>query len=145
MDEARPDVGDVYPSLTYADAGAAIEWLCAAFGFERRLVVPRPDGGVLHSELTLGRAVVMVSSPKPEQGRVAPGEAGASFGLSVFVADPDAHHARAAAHGAEVVRPPQDEEYGARGYQARDPEGHAWYFGDYRPGAWWDGAGEAGA
>lgn len=140
MSSSTSDVGDVYPSLTYADAAAAIEWLCAAFGFERRLLVPGEEGDVRHSELSLGRAVVMVSSPKPEQGRGAP-EGTFSTALSVYVADPDAHHARAVAHGAEVVHELQDEEYGARGYQARDLEGRLWYFGNYRPGAWWDAGG----
>jgi len=139
MSPESHDVGDVYPSLTYADASAAIEWLCAAFGFERRLLVPGDDGDVRHSELSLGRAVVMVSSPKPDQGRVAP-TGHCSSALSVYVADPDAHYERAVAHGAEVVHALQDEEYGARGYQVLDLEGRLWYFGSYRPGRWWNTA-----
>ena len=31
-----------------------------------------------------------------------------------------------------------DEEYGARGYMAADPEGHVWFFSNYSPGEWWD-------
>lgn len=31
---------NIYPSLCYDDAPAAIEWLCGAFGFTKRLVVP---------------------------------------------------------------------------------------------------------
>ena len=133
---------NLFPSLTYDDAPAAIEWLCRAFGFTQRLVVPGPDGSVIHSELSLGPGVVMVSSPKPETGRVGPrGLGGVSQALSVFVEDPDAHYERARAAGAKVVRELQDEEHGARGYMVTDPEGHVWYFGDYRPGAYWeDGA-----
>ena len=44
------------------------------------------------------------------------------------VDDPDAHHAKAVAEGANVIRPLQDEPYGARGYMAEDPEGHQWFF-----------------
>ncbi len=131
----------IYPSLTYADAPAAIDFLCRAFGFERRLVVPGPGGTVLHSELSLGpEVVVMVSSPKPEQRRLAPADLGpgTAHALSLWVPDPDAHHARAVAAGARILRDLQDEEYGGRGYMAADPEGHPWYFGSYRPGAWWD-------
>lgn len=131
------DAPTICPSLTYADAPAAIEWLCRAFGFTRRLVVPREDGGVLHSELSLGAGVVMVSSPKGEQGRVPPRDAVTSHALTVYVADPDAHFAQARAAGAEILQEPKDEDYGARGYMARDPGGHVWYFGDYRPGAYW--------
>ena len=130
----------IYPSLTYDDAPAAIEWLCRAFGFTQRLRVPGPEGSVMHSELSFGDAVVMVSSPKPEQGHVAPPKGGPVHGtLSLFVEDPDAHYARAKEAGAKIVHDLTDEEYGARGYMAQDPGGHLWYFATYRPGAWWGG------
>jgi len=138
---ATPVVGDVYPSLIYDDAAAAIDWLCRAFGFVRRLVVPGPGGRVEHSELTLGAAVVMVSSPKPETGRISPrGLAGVPQALSLRIDDPDAHYRRARSHGAAILRELRDEDYGSRGYMAKDPEGHLWYFGTYRPGAHWSDA-----
>jgi uncharacterized glyoxalase superfamily protein PhnB len=49
------------------------------------------------------------------------------------VADPDEHHRRAVEAGAEIVRPLEDTDYGARGYTARDPEGNLWSFGNYQP------------
>jgi len=129
---------NIYPSLTYDDAGAAIEWLCKAFGFAARLVVPGPDGGVLHSELSLGPGVIMVSSPKPGVGRVGPRRAeGVHEALCVRVDDPDAHYDRAKAEGAEILQELRDEDYGSRGYMVRDPGGHHWYFGTYHPGAHW--------
>ena len=131
-------VGDVYPSLTYDDATAAVEWLCRTFGFTRRLVVAGPNERIEHSELTLGAAVIMVSSPKPEMGRVSPRHLpGVSQALSIRIDDPDAHYLQAKAAGAVIMRDLKDEEYGSRGYMARDPEGHVWYFGTYRPGAHW--------
>jgi uncharacterized glyoxalase superfamily protein PhnB len=134
-------VGDVYPSLTYDDAAAAIDWLCRAFGFTRRLVVPGADGRIEHSELSLGAAVIMVSSPKPETGRVGPRSLpGVSQALSVRVTDPDSHYLGAQAAGARILRELRDEEYGSRGYMAADPEGHVWYFGTYQPGAHWSDA-----
>ncbi len=131
----------IYPSLSYDDAAAAIEWLCRAFGFSKRLVVPGPDGGVVHSELSLGDGgVIMVSSAKPEQGRVSPrGLPAVNQAICVQVDDPDSHFARAKEAGAIVLQELRDEEYGSRGYMVRDPEGHQWYFGTYRPGAYWDG------
>jgi uncharacterized glyoxalase superfamily protein PhnB len=129
---------DIYPSLTYDDAHAAIDWLCRAFGFTKRFVVDGPDQRVEHSELSLGTGVVMIGSPKPADGHLSPRTLGAvSQGISVFVEDPDAHHATAIASGARIVRPLRTEEYGARGYMAADPEGHVWYFGNYRPGEYW--------
>ena len=133
-------VGDVYPSLIYDNAPAAIDWLCKAFGFTRRLVVPGPNERIEHSELSIGAAVIMVSSPKPEMGRVSPkGLPGASQALSIYVDDPDAHYKKAKAAGAVILRELRDD-HGARGYMAKDPEGHIWYFGNYRPGAHWDDA-----
>jgi uncharacterized glyoxalase superfamily protein PhnB len=51
----------------------------------------------------------------------------------VYVDDVDAHCERARAAGAEILREPEDQDYGARDYTARDPEGHIWSFGNYRP------------
>jgi uncharacterized glyoxalase superfamily protein PhnB len=131
---------DIHPCLTYADAAAAIDWLCRVFGFEKRLVVPGENGTVVHSELSLGTGVVMVSSEKPEMGRFGPAHPqGGRTTLSVCVADPDGHYKRATGLGAKVLHPLKDEEYGARGYGAEDLEGHSWYFSNYRPGQYWEG------
>jgi uncharacterized glyoxalase superfamily protein PhnB len=56
----------VYPFLRYADARAAVDWLCDAFGFERHAVFDGPDGGVAHAELRLGSGVVMLGSRKDD-------------------------------------------------------------------------------
>ena len=65
-------------------------------------------------------------------GLGAPGQKPSS-GIYVRVADPDAHHARAKAAGAEIVMGLVDQEYGSREYAARDPEGYLWCFGTYQP------------
>jgi uncharacterized glyoxalase superfamily protein PhnB len=51
------------------------------------------------------------------------------------VNDPDAHHARAAAAGAEIVFGFTDQPYRSREYAALDPEGNVWAFGTDRPTA----------
>lgn len=137
--------GEIYPSLSYDDAQAAIEWLCRAFGYTKRLVVPGADGAVMHSELSLGSGVIMVSLARPDAGRLSPLHLkGVHQVLSVRIEDPDAHFARARAAGAVILQDLKDEEYGSRGYMAADPEGNQWYFGTYRPGAWWEGEDSAG-
>jgi len=130
---------DVYPSLTYEDAPAAIDWLCRAFGFTKRFVVSGTNNRVEHSELSYGTGVVMIGSPKEEERRVSPRKlAGTSQALSVFVEDPDAHHEVSVAAGARIVRELRTEAYGARGYMVLDLEDHVWYFGNYRPGQYWE-------
>lgn len=129
---------EIYPSLAYDDAPAAIDWLCRVFGFEKKLVVPGPDGSIMHSELAFRGAVVMISTSRAEERHVSPRQLkGTMSGLSLRIDDPDAHYARTKAAGGKITRDLQNEDYGSRGYMAEDPEGHRWYFGTYRPGAHW--------
>jgi len=122
---------NVFPCVKYADAPAAIDWLGRAFGFKRHFVVPGEGGAVSHAQLQIGAGLIMCGSetaPDPADPR-----ATAAFGIYVRVDDVDAHHARAAAAGAEVVVAPRDTGYGSRDYSARDLEGRLWCFGDYDP------------
>jgi uncharacterized glyoxalase superfamily protein PhnB len=131
---------NIIPTLRYRDAGAAIEWLCRAFGFERHLVVPGEAGSIVHAQLTFGTGMIMLGSARDDEfGRLQkpPADLGgvATQSPYVIVADADTHHARALAAGAEIVYPIRDEDYGGRGYSCRDPEGHLWNFGTYDPWA----------
>lgn len=140
MSDPTHVTSDIYPSLSYDDAPAAIEWLCRAFGFTERLVISGPAGTIRHSELSLGSGVIMVSSTRPESGRLSPRSLpGVHQGICVRVEHLDAHFARAQAAGAVIVDELEDTEYGSRGYGVQDLEGHQWYFGTYRPGAYWEG------
>jgi uncharacterized glyoxalase superfamily protein PhnB len=130
----------IIPCLRYRDAPAAIEWLCRAFGFQRHLVVPNPDGTVAHAQLTLGHGMIMLASTgDSEFGRFVkqPDEIGGAETQApyVIVKDVDAHYATAKALGATIVFDIKDEGYGGRGYSCRDPEGHLWSFGSYDPWA----------
>ncbi len=130
---------NIFPALSYRDAPAAIAWLSRAFGFRERLVVLGPEGSVEHAEMSLGEGVIMLGTAKADKGWLSPLDLHAvNQTICVRIDNPDAHHANAKAAGAEVVIELHDAEYGSRGYMARDPEGHQWYFGTYRPGAYWD-------
>ncbi len=48
----------VIPCLRYRNAPAAIEWLCQAFGFEKRLVVPGEDETIAHAQLSFGNGMI---------------------------------------------------------------------------------------
>lgn len=124
----------LYSCLSYRDPRAAIDFLGRAFGFTPLLVVPDETGGVTHAELAMGPEVIMLGSSKPELGWVSPLDLPArNATVCGYVADPDAHYAQAVAAGATTVRAPYDTPYGAREYSVRDPEGHEWHFGTYRP------------
>jgi uncharacterized glyoxalase superfamily protein PhnB len=117
------------PVLIYDDADKAIQFLTEAFGFTDAGIYRTPEGRIAHAELAYGGGVIGLSD------RVE----GSVFDLGpcavyVVVDDPDAHHARAVAAGAEVVYPLTDQDYGSRDYAVRDPEGFVWCFGTYAPG-----------
>lgn len=123
-----PTIG---PLLWYLDPGAAIDWLEKAFGFERRLVVDDGQGGVIHSELTLGNGYVMVVGP-PRDRAVSPAAFGGRATQSVHVqleTGIDALWERARAAGARIEREPADQPYGDRVFTCRDLEDHPWSFG----------------
>jgi uncharacterized glyoxalase superfamily protein PhnB len=122
--------------LSYDDARAAVDWLEQAFGFERSSVHEGPDGTIAHAELRYGDGMIMLGSAGPNGfGLKTPKELGAvNQGVYVIVDDGiDAHHERALAAGAEIVRQPNDTDYDSREYMARDLEGNLWSFGTYRP------------
>jgi uncharacterized glyoxalase superfamily protein PhnB len=131
----------IIPCLRYDDAPEAILFLCDAFGFLPQAIHLDEDDQriVLHAQLVLDDSMVMLGSTRGEDdarfGWMTPQEAGGvTATVYVVVADPDAHHARAAAAGAEILAGPRENDgYPGRGYDARDPEGHVWSFGSYDP------------
>ena len=48
--------------MRYRKLPAAIDWLCAAFGFEKHHVGIGDDGEIFYAHLTLGDDIVMVRS-----------------------------------------------------------------------------------
>ncbi|MGB8700608.1 MAG: VOC family protein [Thermosynechococcaceae cyanobacterium] len=128
------------PCLRYRNAVAAIDWLCAAFDFERHLVVPDEDGSIVHAQLRFGNGMIMVGQVRDNEfGRLLkqPDEVGGTETQCPYliVADADVLYAQAKAAGAEIVLDIKDEDFGGRGFSCRDIEGHLWSFGTYDP---WD-------
>jgi uncharacterized glyoxalase superfamily protein PhnB len=119
----------VFPTLRYDDAGAAIEFLTAAFGAEKHAVYDDGKETIVHAELRLGNGIVMLGPARAD----APATLGKGGGIYVVVEDPDAHCARAQEAGAAIVRDLNDTDYGSREYGAQDPEGNVWSFGTYQP------------
>jgi uncharacterized glyoxalase superfamily protein PhnB len=119
----------IFPVFRYHDARAAIAFLCSAFGFAEHAIYEE-DGVVHHAELKLGDDAYIMVGEATSGNQDFPGEATTTY---VAVTDPDAHHARAVAAGAEIVREPADQDYGSREYAAKDPGGNVWSFGTYAP------------
>ena len=135
---------NLIPGIRYVDAPAAIDFLCNAFGFRRHAVYADDADPTLihHAQLILDDGMIMLGSAQPGEaqrryGWKTPAEAGGNtMSLYVYVADPDAHCARAHAAAADIITEPHDNEgYPGRGYDVRDSEGHVWSFGSYDPWA----------
>jgi uncharacterized glyoxalase superfamily protein PhnB len=131
----RVGAPNIFPCLSYQDAPAAMEWLSRAFGFETLMVVPGVDGTIEHAEMKLGAGGIMLGSEKPDNPCwLSPRRLdGINQCVYVCLDEVDAHYARAKAAGAEIMQELEDTDYGSRGYMARDPEGHVWFFGTYLP------------
>ncbi|HXZ29133.1 MAG TPA: VOC family protein [Terriglobales bacterium] len=131
----------VIPGLRYRNAPAMIDWLCQVFGFEKQLVVPGPEGMVVHSQLTFGNGMIMIGSvgsgtassnllKQPDE--IGGAETQASY---LVVTDIDAIYARAQAAGARVLIELEDKGFGGKGFCCADPEGHIWHVGTFDPWA----------
>ena len=119
----------VMPMLDYEDAGAAIDFLRSAFGFEETMRLAGDDGSIAHAELALDGASISLSTVWREGGFSTPHELeGVHSQVWCEVDDVDAHYQRARAAGAVVINEPVNQDYGYRTYRAIDPEGHRWYF-----------------
>ncbi|MET7734491.1 VOC family protein [Streptomyces sp. NPDC005402] len=123
----------IYPALLYADAKAAIRQLTEAFGFTELAVYEGEDGLVAHAELVQGNGAVMLGSKGTGSAYDKLMKDAGPTGVYVVVDDVDAHHRHAVEHGAEILMPPTDQDYGSRDYMARDAEGNVWSFGTYAP------------
>ncbi len=130
----------IYFGLRYRDAVKMVDWLVEAFGFEKHAVFLSEDGSkVVHAELRLGEGIIMFGSGEGTDFAKlvkTPSELGGTS-ASPYIAtdDIDARCERARKAGAEIVLGPTDTSYGSRDFICRDPEGHVWCFGTYRPSA----------
>lgn len=118
----------VTPYLLYEHAGAALEWLASAFGFRETNRIELDDGSVNHAEMDVGDGSIVYLGHPPGENYRNPKHVGLTSLVYVYVADVDAHHARAKEANAKIVEEPADQDYGDRRYAAEDPEGHQWFF-----------------
>ena len=117
----------VIPHLICHDAPAAIDFYRRAFGAEEMFRLPAPDGRLMHAQIRIGGAAVMLVDAYPERGCQAPDpQRNSPVTLHLYVADTDATMAQAVAAGATVTMPAADMFWGDRYGRLRDPFGHEW-------------------
>jgi uncharacterized glyoxalase superfamily protein PhnB len=133
MDTPATPAPQVWPSLRARDARALIRFLVDAFGFEETVVYGE-GSQVDHAQLSWppGGGIMLGSARADDVSNQVSAMAPGTFGAYVVTDEPDALFARAKAAGAEIIREPNDTDYGSRDFSARDPEGNHWSFGTYR-------------
>ena len=122
-------VSVVTPYLCVANAAKAIEFYQRVFDARETMRFTEPGSGRIgHAELKLGRGTIMLSDEYPEMGIKGP-EKGARSPVSIhlYVPDVDDVYQRALAAGATSERAPEDQFYGDRAANIRDPWGHSWF------------------
>lgn len=111
----------VVPVLVYPDVREAVAWLEAGLGFEERVRI----GDNHRAQLAFGDGGgLIVADVRRQQHPPRPDER--THVVLLRVADCDAAHERAIAHGATSVEAPQTFEYGERQAAVDDYAGHRW-------------------
>jgi uncharacterized glyoxalase superfamily protein PhnB len=125
------DYPAMIPYLSVADADAAIDFYRRAFDATEKLRVAGKDRKIMHAEVRVGEALVMLTDSAPELGfPAAQDEDKVPVGLMVqwpSPADVDRLHDQAVAAGGTSETAPRDEPWGARYAAVRDPFGHRWW------------------
>jgi uncharacterized glyoxalase superfamily protein PhnB len=115
--------------LVQTNSGKAIEFYQKAFGAEELYRMPGPDGMVMHAEVRIGNAVLMMADENVAMNPMAksPEHAKAfTAGVMLYVDDVNAAWKRAVEAGAKVEMPLADMFWGDRYGQLSDPWGHRW-------------------
>jgi PhnB protein len=114
----------VTPYLRVNGARKLLDFVQQVFGAAIRERMERPDGSIMHAEVTIGDSTVMLadgdekSTPFPAM-------------LYIYLPDVDAVYQRAIAAGATSLRAPADEFYGDRNSGVRDQFGNEWWIGTH--------------
>jgi len=115
------------PSLIVRGAAHAIEFYKTAFGATEVMRLTDPSSRLVHAEIMIGDALIMLADEIPEWGNLAPESIGGSpVHIHLYVDDVDAIADRAIGAGAKLLFPVADQFYGDRGGRLQDPFGHIW-------------------
>jgi PhnB protein len=119
----------ITPYLVIKGAKQAIDYYKKVFGATEVVRMDGPEGKIAHAELQIGDSRVMLADENPSMGQGY--ESATTIGSSpvslyLYLPDVDKCIERAAAAGAKVLKPAQDQFYGDRSGFIQDPFGHLW-------------------
>ena len=114
----------VVPVLSYPDVRAAVAWLSRAFGFVERTRI----GESHRAQMSIGADGAVIVAER--RGEKSAQDDRATHLIRVRVEDVSAQFERARVHGARVLEPLTDREYGERDCTVEDVAGHQWQFAE---------------
>jgi PhnB protein len=126
--QAIPEgIHTITPHIVVREAVQAAEWYKKALGAEERGRIPLPGGKFMQIELWFGDSAVMLADEFPQAGILSPlSMGGTPMVLHYSTANVETLWKRAVEAGAEVLRPLQEQFWGDRYGQLRDPFGYRW-------------------
>lgn len=127
--KAEQQQSAVTPYLIVKGADKAIEFYKKAFGAEEVMRMMTPDGkSIMHAEVKIDGASVMMTEENPERGALAPDMKTEARSASLYLMLPDVDKTveQATKNGAKVIYPVADMFYGHRTGTVMDPFGHKW-------------------
>ncbi|MFZ6743657.1 VOC family protein [Undibacterium sp. JH2W] len=115
------------PYLIVQGAIAALEFYTTAFGARELVRLDDGKGKIMHAELDIGDARIMLADEFPDMGYRGPRSlGGSSVSLHLYVDDVDTVFARAVELGATATMAVADQFDGDRRGTLTDPFGHVW-------------------
>ncbi|BBB62127.1 hypothetical protein UNDKW_3854 [Undibacterium sp. KW1] len=113
--------------LIIKGAAAALEFYAAAFAANELVRLDDGNGKIMHAEISIGDALLMLADEFPDMGYRGPQSlGGSSVSIHLYVDDVDAVFGRAVELGAKAAMPVADQFDGDRRGTLIDPFGHVW-------------------
>jgi len=112
--------------LTVKGCADYIDFLKRAFNAVEVSRAPEPGGRLLHAQVRIGDTNLMLHDDFPEFGLGPIAEGRWPLTLHLFVPDADAVFAQATSAGCQVTMPLNDQFWGDRYGQVKDPFGFTW-------------------
>ena len=115
----------ITPSMTVKDAPKVIDFYKKAFDAKEHMRMPGPDGKIMHAEIQIGNAVIMMND-EVMGSRSAETLGGSPISFYVYVEDAEAAFKKAIAAGAKQEYEMTEMFWGDKMGSLLDPFGYRW-------------------